>query len=146
MIHFNIILRECVVTNSNYFIISFNRVKIILARRFGAAVRLSFVEQHWNPSAGVATDSITEDFLTSIRLNAEGWKIRYHHEALAFGIAPQSLSAFLMQRLRWAQGGMKILRSRDNPLIKKGLSFKQRMSHFAAIFTYFDAYQKLIYL
>ena len=41
---------------------------------------------------------------------------------------------------------MKILRSRDNPLIKKGLSLKQRLSHFAAVFTYFDAYQKLIYL
>ncbi len=95
---------------------------------------------------GVATDSITEDFLTSIRLNSAGWRIRYHHEALAFGIAPQSLSAFLMQRLRWAQGSMKILRSRDNPLIKKGLSLKQRLSHFAAVFTYFDAYQKLIYL
>ena len=95
---------------------------------------------------GVATDSITEDFLTSIRLNAKGWKIKYHHEALAFGIAPQSFSAFSVQRLRWAQGSMKILRSHDNPLIKRGLSLKQRLSHFAAVFTYFDAYQKLIYL
>ena len=95
---------------------------------------------------GVATDSITEDFLTSIRLNSKGWKIKYHHEALAFGIAPQSFDAFSVQRLRWAQGSMKILRSGDNPLIKKGLSFRQRLSHFAAIFTYFDAYQKMIYL
>ena len=95
---------------------------------------------------GVATDSITEDFLTSIRLNSKGWRIRYHHEALAFGIAPQSFNAFTVQRLRWAQGSMKILKSRDNPLIKKGLTLKQRLSHFAAVFTYFDAYQKLIYL
>jgi len=95
---------------------------------------------------GVATESITEDFLTSIRLNSKGWKIRYHQEALAFGIAPQSFDAFSVQRLRWAQGSMKILKSRDNPLIKRGLSLKQRLSHFAAIFTYFDAYQKLIYL
>ncbi len=95
---------------------------------------------------GVATDSITEDFLTSIRLNSQGWKIRYHEEALAFGIAPQSFDAFSVQRLRWAQGSMKILRSKDNPLIIKGLGLKQRFSHFAAIFTYFDAYQKLIYL
>ncbi len=95
---------------------------------------------------GVATDSITEDFLTSIRLNSKGWRIRYHEEALAFGIAPQSFNAFSVQRLRWAQGSMKILRSRDNPLVIKGLGLKQRLSHFAAIFTYFDAYQKLIYL
>ena len=95
---------------------------------------------------GVATDSVTEDFLTSIRLNAKDWRIRYHHEVLAFGIAPQSFHAFSIQRLRWAQGSIKILRSRDNPLIKKGLTLKQRLSHFAVIFTYFDAYQKLIFL
>ena len=95
---------------------------------------------------GVATDCITEDFLTSIRLNAKGWRIQYHDEPLAFGIAPQSFHAFTVQRLRWAQGSMKILKSKDNPLIKRGLSSRQRLSHFSAIFTYFDAYQKLNYL
>jgi len=94
---------------------------------------------------GVATESITEDFLTSIKLNAKGWKIRYHKEVLAFGIAPQSLYAFNVQRLRWAQGSMKILKSKYNPLIMPGLSMRQRLSHFSAIFTYFDAYQKLLF-
>jgi cellulose synthase (UDP-forming) len=95
---------------------------------------------------GVATESITEDFLTSIKLNSKGWKITYHNEVLAFGIAPQSLYAFNLQRLRWAQGAMKIFKSKDNPLIVPGLTLKQRLSHFSAIFTYFDSYQKLIYL
>lgn len=95
---------------------------------------------------GVATESITEDFQTSIRLNAEGWKIRYHNETLAYGIAAQSLHAFNSQRLRWAQGAMQILRGKDSPLTKKGLSWKQRFSHFSAILTYLDAYQKLVYL
>ncbi len=94
---------------------------------------------------GVATESITEDFLTSIKLNSADWNIKYHHEVLAFGIAPQTLFAFNVQRFRWAQGAMKILKSRYNPLIAKNLSFKQRVSHFAAIFTYFDSYQKLIF-
>jgi cellulose synthase (UDP-forming) len=95
---------------------------------------------------GVATESITEDFLTSIKLNARGWKIKYHDEVLAFGIAPQSLYAFNLQRLRWAQGAMKILKSKYNPLIIPGLTLKQRLSHFSSILTYFDSYQKLIYL
>jgi cellulose synthase (UDP-forming) len=94
---------------------------------------------------GVATESITEDFLTSIKLNSAGWNIKYHHEALAFGIAPQTLFAFNVQRFRWAQGAMKILKSHYNPLIAKNLTFKQRVAHFAAIFTYFDSYQKLIF-
>lgn len=95
---------------------------------------------------GVATETITEDFQTSIRLNAKGWKIRFHNENLAYGIAPQSLQAFNLQRLRWAQGAMQIFRSKDNPLAIKGLTWQQRLSHFSAIFTYFDSYQKLIYL
>lgn len=94
---------------------------------------------------GVATETITEDLHTSIRLNSKGWKIKYHDEALAFGIAPQSFHAFSVQRLRWAQGAMQILRSKENPLIAPGLSLKQRLSHFSAIFTYFDSYQKLFY-
>ena len=94
---------------------------------------------------GVATETITEDFHTSIRLNSKGWKIKYHDEALAFGVAPQSFHAFNVQRLRWAQGAMQIFRSKDNPLIAPGLSLKQRLSHFSSIFTYFDAYQKLFY-
>ena len=94
---------------------------------------------------GVATETITEDFHTSIRLNSKGWKIKYHDEALAFGVAPQSFHAFSLQRLRWAQGAMQIFRSKDNPLIAPGLSLKQRLSHFSSIFTYFDSYQKLFY-
>ncbi|MDQ2087049.1 glycosyltransferase [Herbivorax sp. ANBcel31] len=95
---------------------------------------------------GVATESITEDFLTSIKLNSKGWKIQYHNEVLAFGIAPQSIHAFNLQRLRWAQGAMKILKSKNNPLIVPGLTIKQRLAHFSAIFTYFESYQKLIYI
>lgn len=95
---------------------------------------------------GVATESITEDFQTSIRLNAKGWKIRFHNEVLAYGIAAQSLHAFNSQRLRWAQGAMQILRSKDNPLAIEGLTWKQELSHFSAILTYFDSYQKLLYL
>jgi len=95
---------------------------------------------------GVATGTITEDFHTSIKLNSKGWKIKYHDEALAFGIAPQSFHAFSLQRLRWAQGAMQIFRSKENPLIIPGLSLKQRLSHFSAIFTYFESYQKLLYI
>jgi cellulose synthase (UDP-forming) len=65
---------------------------------------------------------------------------------LAYGIAAQTLEAFTVQRLRWAQGTMQILRSRDNPLLLPGLSVAQRLSHLASMVTYLEAYQKLAYL
>jgi cellulose synthase (UDP-forming) len=95
---------------------------------------------------GVATDSITEDLHTTLRLHARGWKTVYHNEVLAYGIAAQTLQAFTVQRLRWAQGTMQILRSRDNPLLLPGLSLPQRLSHLASMVTYLEAYQKLAYL
>jgi len=93
---------------------------------------------------GVATETITEDIHTSIRLHARGWKTVYHDEALAFGIAPQTYAAFSLQRLRWAQGTMQLLRSRENPLVIRGLTLAQRLNYLASMGTYFDAFQKLM--
>ena len=95
---------------------------------------------------GVATETVTEDIHTSLRLHARGWKTVYHDEALAFGIAPQTLHAFAIQRLRWAQGTMQLLRSRENPLLVAGLSLAQRLNYLASMLTYFDSYQKLVFL
>jgi cellulose synthase (UDP-forming) len=95
---------------------------------------------------GVATDSITEDIHTTLRLHGHGWRTVNHNLALAYGIAPQTLQAFCVQRLRWAQGTMQILRSPENPLIAKGLSVSQRLNYVGSMFTYFEAVQKLILL
>ncbi len=94
---------------------------------------------------GIATGTITEDIHTSIRLHANKWKTIYYDEVLAFGIAPQSLHSFTVQRLRWAQGSMQLLKSGENPLWMKGLNLSQRLSYFTSMTTYFEGYQKLIY-
>jgi cellulose synthase (UDP-forming) len=93
----------------------------------------------------VATATITEDLHTSVRLHARGWRTVYHDEALAYGIAPQSFSAFALQRLRWAQGTMQLLRSRDNPLVIRGLTLAQRLNYLGSLLTYFDALPKLMF-
>ena len=95
---------------------------------------------------GVATETVTEDIHTSIRLHARGWKTVYHDEVLAYGQAPQTIHAFAVQRLRWAQGSMQLLRSRENPLIVAGLTLAQRFNYVASMLTYFDSYQKLLLL
>ena len=94
---------------------------------------------------GVAISAVTEDVLTSLRLHAAGWRSAYHNETLAVGIAPGDLEAFCIQRLRWAQGSMQILRSRENPLIKPGLSLFQRASYLASMTAYFQALQLLVF-
>ena len=95
---------------------------------------------------GVATASVTEDLLTTIRLQRAGWKTFFHRETLAYGIAPDDFEAFETQRLRWAQGTMQILRSRENPTIAGGLTLAQRVSYLSSMLTYFDAYIRLALL
>lgn len=95
---------------------------------------------------GVATETITEDIHTSVRFHSQGWNSLFLNEVLAFGIAPQTIKAFLLQRLRWAQGTMQLYRSKESPLWIPGLTVKQRISYLASSLAYFESYQKLIFI
>lgn len=95
---------------------------------------------------GFATGTVTEDLHTSIRLHAKGYKSVYHAEPLAFGLAPESIEPFLMQRVRWGQGAMHVWRL-EGLLSHRGLSLAQRVNYLASVLTYFDGWQKgLFYL
>jgi cellulose synthase (UDP-forming) len=91
---------------------------------------------------GVATDTVTEDIHTSVRLHTRGWSSLFVNEPLAFGIAPETMHSFLVQRLRWAQGTMQLYRSRESPLWVRGLTFRQRWSYLASFAAYFESFQK----
>ena len=93
---------------------------------------------------GVATETITEDIHTSVRLHSHGWNSLFLNEPLAFGIAPQTIQAFLLQRLRWAQGTMQLYRSKESPLWIPRLSFKRRISYLSSFLAYFEAFQKFL--
>jgi hypothetical protein len=53
---------------------------------------------------GVSTETIAEDFHSTIKLHRAGWTTRYHDEVLVQGIAPHDLDGYLLQRDRWARG------------------------------------------
>jgi cellulose synthase (UDP-forming) len=93
---------------------------------------------------GFSTKTITEDMETSIVLHGRGWKSVYHGETLAYGLAPSSAFAYHVQRLRWGQGSMQILR-KLNPLFYPGLTIPQRLAYLSSTATYLDGVQKLIF-
>ncbi len=93
---------------------------------------------------GFSTVTITEDMETSMLLHARGWKSVYYGETLAYGLAPASAGQYHVQRLRWGQGAMQILR-RMNPLVQRGLTWRQRLAYFSSCVTYLDGYQKLVF-
>jgi cellulose synthase (UDP-forming) len=72
------------------------------------------------------TESITEDILLSMTLLRKGYVTRYLCEHLAFGLAPETIDAFFVQRQRWARGAIQILYLASGPL-GRGLTLMQRL-------------------
>jgi cellulose synthase (UDP-forming) len=58
---------------------------------------------------GVATETITEDMHTTLKLIRAGWRTVYHHQVLAVGLAPATADQYLVQRRRWGMGAMQVL-------------------------------------
>jgi len=65
---------------------------------------------------GFPTDSVTEDFLLSIRMEERGYKTVYLNEKLSVGLAPEGIREYAVQRTRWCQGLVQICRGRTGPL------------------------------
>ncbi len=94
---------------------------------------------------GLATETVTEDIHTTIRLHRAGWKTRYHNEVLARGLAAADAAQYLVQRVRWGTGAMQVLRC-DNPAYVSGLTVMQRVSYMSTLLGWFDAWRSLGYL
>lgn len=92
---------------------------------------------------GVATGTVVEDVHTSLRLHAAGWSTVYHDEVLALGLAPEDVGAFMVQRARWARGTMQVLR-REMPLLKRGLTWRQRVEYTGSALHFFDGARRLV--
>ena len=65
---------------------------------------------------GFPTDSVTEDYLLSLRLKEKGFLTAYLNEPLTYGLAPEGLKEYITQRSRWCLGFMQIARGRSGPL------------------------------
>ena len=70
---------------------------------------------------GFPTDSVTEDFLITLRLREEGWSTVYLNEPLTEGLAPEGLGEYITQRGRWCLGLMQIVRGAMGPFKRNRL-------------------------
>src|SRR4051794_12895284 len=95
---------------------------------------------------GVATETIAEDFHTTIRLQRYGWKSRYHDEVLVQGLAPHDLDGYLLQRDRWARGNLAVFTLPESPLRARELRPMQRLSYFASLAAYLAPPMRLLLL
>ena len=94
---------------------------------------------------GIATETVTEDAHTSLRMQMGGWNTAYINIPQAAGLATESLSSHVGQRIRWARGMIQVLRT-DNPLFARGLKWPQRLCYFNAMVHFLYAVPRLLFL
>jgi len=94
---------------------------------------------------GVAVETVTEDAHTALKLHRRGYRSAYITVPQAAGLATESLSGHVAQRIRWARGMAQIARL-DNPLLGKGLRLSQRLCYANAMLHFFYGLPRIIYL
>jgi cellulose synthase (UDP-forming) len=92
------------------------------------------------------TDSLSEDYFTGIRISAQGYDVIYLDEKLSAGLAAESISAHIKQRIRWARGTLQAFFIESNPLTIPGLNFKQRLAHLEGLLHWFTSIPRLFFL
>lgn len=102
-----------------------------------SVIRMSALKQ----IGGFATESVTEDYLLTIRMKRNGLRTVYLNERLSLGLAPEGLNEYVTQRSRWCLGFFQIIRSGDGPFqLNNGLAFMDRVSLFESMFYWSGTY------
>ncbi|MDF2633202.1 MAG: Poly-beta,6 N-acetyl-D-glucosamine synthase PgaC/IcaA [Pelosinus sp.] len=69
-----------------------------------------------------STDMITDDIDMTWKIEKKKWDVRYETNALGWILVPETVGGLWRQRVRWAQGGIEVLRCHSNILT----SWKER--------------------
>lgn len=96
-------------------------------------------------TGGISGDTITEDAETALTLHARGYNSAYIGIPMISGLSPETLTSFIGQRIRWAQGMVQIFILK-NPLLIPGLSLPQRLCYFSSCFFWFFAYARVVFM
>ncbi len=91
-------------------------------------------------------ETLSEDWATSIKLQAAGYRCYYLNELLSAGAAAEFTSEFVAQRLRWARGTLQCFYATTNPLTVPGLTLIQRIAHLCGPIHYIPYVSRLFCL
>lgn len=108
----------------------------------GAVLRRRILES----VKGISTSSITEDAETALTLHSKGYNSVYlASPPLLSGLAAETMSGFIRQRTRWAQGMTQIFLLKC-PLFMPGLTLAQRICYFNSCFFWGFPFARLVYM
>ena len=83
-------------------------------------------------AGGMATETVTEDMLTTFRMEEHGWRTVFLNERLSLGLAPEGLAEYVTQRSRWCLGALQQAYTRWSFLGRGRVGLMNRVSAFDA--------------
>jgi cellulose synthase (UDP-forming) len=92
--------------------------------------------------------TVTEDFATSLRWHARGWRTEFVNQPYVLGMGPETLPAYFTQQMRWSMGsmavGLRVLRLmlRQPRLLTAGQWWEYLLSGFY----YFVGFANMIFI
>ncbi len=98
-------------------------------------------------AGGMATETVTEDMLTTFKFGEFGYRTIFLNERLSLGLSPESITDFISQRSRWCLGAIQQIFTRWSSFGRGRVSVINRLSFFDGILYWiFGAAYKLMLL
>lgn len=91
---------------------------------------------------GFDEKSVTEDFATSVKIHALGYRSVYYNHVRVFGMAPETLAAYFKQQYRWSAGTVGVVRKLFTEIFSGHLKLngKQLWEYFLSATYYFTGW------
>lgn len=77
---------------------------------------------------GMATETVTEDMLTTFKMEEVGYRTVFLNERLSLGLAPEGLKEYITQRSRWCLGALQQIYTRWGFAGRGRISLVNRLS------------------
>jgi cellulose synthase (UDP-forming) len=100
---------------------------------------------HLEEVGGLTGESITEDAECALDLHARGYNSIYLDRPMVAGLAPETFTGFVSQRMRWCQGMIQILLLK-RPFMEKGLTWHQRLGYMSSLLFWLFPFARIIFL
>jgi cellulose synthase (UDP-forming) len=91
---------------------------------------------------GFPENSLTEDFLLSVRLHEHGWQSVYLSEVVASGLGPEDMASYVSQQQRWARGCLSAL----GAVVRSRLPWRTRIQYLLSATYFLSGWTLLLYM
>ena len=145
MFQHNLYLEDRLPNEQDYFFREVNTSRNIFNAAIHAGSNAVISREAIEEVGGIATNTITEDYETGLRIQAKGYTTYAIAEPLANGLAPTSIRSMLTQRERWGRGCVQSLKN-VRLLTNMKIPFKLKIGYFSTLLYWWTFFRRFIYI